>query len=76
MVQNSKQNASNNNNLTEEEIKTIKKNLQKGIDVDKEEDKLYSENNSNELKFPKTKKERKKLIHEVLKEIEEKESKK
>jgi len=70
-----KANASNNNNLTGEEIKAIKKILQKGIDVDKEEDELYGEDNSNELKFPKTKKERKKLIHEVLKEIEEKESK-
>ena len=69
-----KANASNDKNLTEEEIKVIKKILQKGIDVDKEEDELYGEENSNELKFPKTKKERKKLIREVLKEIEEKES--
>ncbi len=64
-----KANASNNNNLTEEEIKTIKKILQKGIDVDKEEDQLYDEEQNNEVKIPLNKEERKKLIKEVLKEI-------
>jgi hypothetical protein len=34
-----KANASNNN-LTEEEIKAIKKIIQKGINIDKEEDKI------------------------------------
>ncbi len=68
-----KANASNNNNLTQEEINAIKKILQKGIDVDKEEDELYGENNTNEIRGPKTKKERKELIREVLKEIEDEE---
>jgi transposase len=69
-----KANASNDNNLTEEEINAIKKILQKGIDVDKEEDELYGEENTNEIRGPKTKKERKELIREVLKEISDEES--
>jgi len=69
-----KANASNDNNLTEEEINAIKKILQKGIDVDQEEDELYGEENTNEIRGPKTKKERKELIREVLKKISDEEA--
>lgn len=71
-----KANASNNNNLTEKEIQTIKKIIQKGIDVDKEEDELYGENNDNDIKMPLDKEERKKLIKEIFKEIENNEKQK
>ncbi len=70
-----KANASNNNNLTEKEIQTIKKIIQKGIDVDKEEDELYGEDNDNDIKMPLNKEERKKLIKEIFKEMEDNESK-
>jgi transposase len=71
-----KANASNNNNLTEKEIQTIKKIIQKGIDVDKEEDELYGEDNDNDIKMPLNKEERKKLIKEIFKEIEDNEKEK
>lgn len=64
-----KANASSDNNLTEKEIKAIKKIIQKGIDVDKEEDELYGDKEGpDEIKVPKTKKERKELIREILKD--------
>ncbi|MDZ4172523.1 MAG: IS1182 family transposase [Methanobacteriaceae archaeon] len=67
-----KANASNDNNLTEEEIKAIKKIIQKGIDVDKEEDKIYGDKRGDEpqegFEIPSTRKERKELIRELLKD--------
>jgi len=62
-------NASNDNNITEEEIRAIKKIIQKGIDVDKEEDELYGDKEcNNEIKVPLTREERKELIREILKD--------
>lgn len=63
-----KANASNDNNLTEEEIKAIKKIIQKGIEVDKKEDELYGKEDDNEIKVPLTREERKELIREILKD--------
>lgn len=64
-----KANASDDNNLTEKEIKAIKKIIQKGIDVDKKEDELYGDKeDNNESKVPITREKRKKLIREILKD--------
>ena len=70
-----KANASNNNNLTEQEINIVKKILKKGIDTDKEEDELYGEDNDNIIRMPVNKEKRKKLIEESFKEIEDYENK-
>jgi len=66
-----KPNASNSNNLTEQELNIVKKILKKGIDTDKEEDELYGEDNDNIIRMPLNKEERKKLIEEKFKEIED-----
>jgi len=47
-----KPNASNSNNLTEQELNIVKKILKKGIDTDKEEDELYGEHNDNIIRMP------------------------
>ncbi|MDO8825044.1 IS1182 family transposase [Methylophaga sp.] len=67
-----KANASKDNNLTEDEIQAIKKIIQKGIDVDKEEDEIYGDKRGDEaqdgFEIPSTRKERKELIRELLKD--------
>ena len=45
-----KANANNNNSLSKEELETIIKIIQKGIDVDKEEDELYGDESGNEVR--------------------------
>ncbi len=54
-----KANASNNNNLTEQELHIVKKILKKGIDTDKEEDELYGEEMITLLECHQTKKKEK-----------------
>jgi hypothetical protein len=44
-----KANASNSYTLSKEEIKEIRQIIERGIAIDKEEDKLYGDNRGNEL---------------------------
>jgi len=63
-----KANASNTNLINQEEIKTIRKLLKKGIETDREEDKIYGDKRGDEIPPELT---NRRTVHEIIQKIRE-----
>lgn len=66
-----KANASPSNLVNQEEIQTIRRILEKGIETDREEDKIYGEKRGDEIPAELTSREK---VHEIIKKVREENS--